>query len=87
MVLGNYKQAVAARSTDPDILRKSQDGGIVTQLFAYALDAGIIDGAIVAGQSDEPFKPNRWLQPPVRSSSQHVAPATPSLRTCHSSKR
>jgi len=57
MVLGNYKQAVAARSTDPDILRKSQDGGIVTQLFAYALDAGIIDGAIVAGQSDEPFKP------------------------------
>ncbi|MCQ1538329.1 coenzyme F420 hydrogenase subunit beta [Methanocalculus taiwanensis] len=57
MVLGNYKQVIAARSTDAEILRGSQDGGIVTQLFAYALDAGIIDGAIVAGPSDEPFKP------------------------------
>lgn len=57
MVLGNYKTAVSARSTDADILKYSQDGGIVTQLFAYALEEGIIDGAIVAGPGDEPFKP------------------------------
>src|SRR5512136_1019 len=55
--LGNYKSVVSARSTDKDILKGAQDGGIVTQLFAYALEAGIIDGAIVAGTSDEPWKP------------------------------
>ncbi|QYZ79448.1 coenzyme F420 hydrogenase subunit beta [Methanofollis formosanus] len=57
MVLGNYKSVVAARSTDNEILKGAQDGGIVTQLFAYALEEGIIDGAIVAGPSDEPWKP------------------------------
>ncbi len=55
--LGSYKSCVAARSTDKEILKGSQDGGIVTQMFAYALEAGIIDGAIVAGPSDEPWKP------------------------------
>jgi coenzyme F420 hydrogenase subunit beta len=60
MVLGNYKQCVSARATDRAILAGAQDGGIVTQLFAYALEAGIIDGAIVAGQGDEP-----WLPEPI----------------------
>ncbi len=57
MVLGQYKTAVSARATDPAILARAQDGGVVTQLFAYALEEGIIDGAIVAGQGDEPWKP------------------------------
>jgi len=55
--LGNYKSCVSARATDKEILKGAQDGGIVTQLFAYALETGIIDGAIVAGPSDEPWKP------------------------------
>jgi coenzyme F420 hydrogenase subunit beta len=57
MVLGKYKQVVSARSTDKEILKGAQDGGIVTQLFAYALEEGIIDGAIVAGPGSEPWKP------------------------------
>lgn len=57
MVLGNYKNCVSARAADPAILSASQDGGIVTQLFAFALEEGIIDGAVVAGQGDEPYKP------------------------------
>ncbi len=57
MVLGSYKTAICARAADQDILAKSQDGGIVTQLFAFALEEGIIDGAVVAGPGDEPFKP------------------------------
>ncbi|MBN2734955.1 MAG: coenzyme F420 hydrogenase subunit beta [Methanomicrobiaceae archaeon] len=57
MVLGNYKTAVSARAADAEILKCSQDGGIVTQLFAYALEEGIIDGAIVAGPGAEPWKP------------------------------
>lgn len=56
-VLGNYKSAISARSTDKDILKKAQDGGIITTLFAYALEEGIIDGAIVAGPGNEPWKP------------------------------
>ncbi len=56
-VLGNYKSAISARSTDKDILKMAQDGGIITTLFAYALEEGIIDGAIVAGPGDEPWKP------------------------------
>jgi len=59
--LGKYKLAVSARSTDKDILKKAQDGGIVTTLFAYALDNGIIDGAIVAGPSDEPWRPRPFV--------------------------
>jgi coenzyme F420 hydrogenase subunit beta len=55
--LGKYTNCVSARSTDKEILKKAQDGGIVTQLFAFALDAGIIDGAIVAGPGDEPWRP------------------------------
>jgi coenzyme F420 hydrogenase subunit beta len=57
MVLGNYKSVISARAADAEILKRSQDGGIVTQLFAYALEEGIIDGAIVAGPGDEPWKP------------------------------
>jgi len=57
MVLGNYKNCVCARSADPNILSRSQDGGIVTQLFAFALEEGIIDGAIVAGPGNEPYNP------------------------------
>ena len=55
--LGNYKSCVSARSTDKELLKYAQDGGIVTQLFAFALDEGIIDGAIVAGVGAEPWKP------------------------------
>jgi coenzyme F420 hydrogenase subunit beta len=50
--LGKYKSCVSARSTDKELLRHAQDGGIVTQLFAFALDEGIIDGAIVAANKE-----------------------------------
>ena len=50
--LGKYKSCVSARSTDKEILKYAQDGGIVTQLFGFALDEGIIDGAIVAATKE-----------------------------------
>jgi coenzyme F420 hydrogenase subunit beta len=59
--LGKYKSCVSARSTDKAILRRAQDGGIVTQLFKFALEEGIIDGAIVAGPSDEPWRPRPFI--------------------------
>jgi len=48
MPLGTYKEALSARSTDKKILDVSQDGGIVSALLCYALDEGIIEGAVVA---------------------------------------
>ena len=38
MVLGTYKEALSARSTEKKILDVSQDGGIVSALLCYALD-------------------------------------------------
>jgi len=35
-MLGKYKSCVAARSTSSEILKSSQDGGIITQMFVYA---------------------------------------------------
>ncbi len=57
MVLGTYKDIVTARATDKQIQNVSQDGGIVTALFTYALNEGIIEGAVVAGNTDTPWQP------------------------------
>ena len=57
MVLGTYKDIVTAIATDKQIQKVSQDGGIVTALFTYALDEGIIEGAVVAGNTDTPWQP------------------------------
>ncbi len=57
MVLGTYKEVVTARSTDKNIQKIAQDGGIVSALFCYALDEKIIDGAVVAGPGKEFWKP------------------------------
>ena len=50
--LGIYKSCISARSTDKELLKHAQDGGIVTQLFGFALEEGIIDGAIDAGTKE-----------------------------------
>lgn len=58
MVLGTYKQITMGKSTDKQIQKISQDGGIASALLCFALDEKIIDGAVVAGPSDEMWKPN-----------------------------
>lgn len=55
--LGKYITCVSARSTDKEVLKKAQDGGIATTLMIYALEQGIIDGTIVAGEGDRPWEP------------------------------
>ena len=59
--LGKYTACVSARSTDKEILKKSQDGGIATTLMVYALEQGIIDGAIVTGKGDRPWEPKPFV--------------------------
>ena len=72
MPLGTYKEALSARSTDKKILDVSQDGGIVSALLCYALDEGIIEGAVVAGTPDEDWRP---IPTVVTSSDEVIAAA------------
>ena len=71
MPLGTYKEALSARSTEQKILDVSQDGGIVSALLCYALDEGIIEGAVVAGAPDDDWRPT----PTVVTSSDEVIAA------------
>ena len=48
----------AARSTDPGVVGRAQDGGVVTEILRTAFEEGLIEGACVAGPSDE-----LWLKP------------------------
>jgi len=48
--IGFYRRIVAARTKDTEIERSCQSGGVVTTLLLYALDSGIIDGALVVGR-------------------------------------
>lgn len=57
MVLGTYKEALSARSSEKRIQDVAQDGGIVSALLCYALDEGIIEGAIVTGDPGDDWIP------------------------------
>jgi coenzyme F420 hydrogenase subunit beta len=59
--LGKYMTCVSARSTDKEILEKAQDGGIAATLLIYALEQGIVDGVIVAGKGELPWKPRPFI--------------------------
>jgi coenzyme F420 hydrogenase subunit beta len=50
---GIYRRLVVAQARDSEVLRVGQDGGVVTALLLFALERGIIDGAIVSGLSKE----------------------------------
>ena len=49
---GKYKTIISARATDKRILKKSQDGGIVSAAFIYGLENNLLDGVIVADKED-----------------------------------
>ena len=57
MPFGTYKEVMALKAKDAKISGVSQDGGVVTALLCYALDKGVIDGALVAGKGDTPWMP------------------------------
>ncbi len=50
--IGLYRRAMAARTKDAEVGRTCQNGGIVTTLLLYALDTGVIDGALVVGRDN-----------------------------------
>lgn len=58
---GVYKEVHVARSTDKRVLKRCQDGGVVTTLLISALQSGRIDSAVVSGFDD--VRP--WLPKPM----------------------
>ncbi|ABR56620.1 coenzyme F420 hydrogenase subunit beta [Methanococcus aeolicus] len=50
---GNYKSVISARIADKAVLKKVQDGGIVTAAFVYGLENNLLDGAVVASVGEE----------------------------------
>ena len=55
---GIYRRLVVAQATDERILKVRQDGGVATALLLFALEKGLIDGAVVSGTEPErPFYP------------------------------
>ena len=54
---GIFRRVVIAQTNDPKIKRVCQDGGVVTTLLVYALNEGLIDGAVLSGVDKiEPLK-------------------------------
>lgn len=50
--IGEYRRIMVARGCDPETMKGCQDGGVVTKLLLYALESGIIDGALVVGKDN-----------------------------------
>lgn len=66
---GPYRSKTLARATDERVLRGGQDGAAVTALLAWAMDAGELDGAVVAAPSEAV----PWLdEPKLVQSSQEL---------------
>ncbi len=56
--LGNHIGLYVGHASDAGIRRKSSSGGLVTALLLFALEQGIIDGAVVARmRQDNPLEP------------------------------
>lgn len=88
LVLGNFLRCYVGHSHDEGIRFESSSGGIVSQILAYALEKGLIDGALVVRMSaHRPLEPEPFIartQDDVFSASRSKycpVPGNVSLRT------
>lgn len=62
ILLGNYLNCYTGFASDRRVRYDSSSGGLVTQLLIFALDEGIIDGALVTRMSDDnPLEPQPFI--------------------------
>jgi len=60
--LGNFLGCYVGHSNDYDVRFNSASGGVVTQLLLFALEQGIIDGAVVTRmRADNPLMPESFI--------------------------
>ena len=59
---GNYVNCYIGHAADPSIRYKSASGGLVTALLIFAIEEGIIDGALITKMSDKnPLEPEVFI--------------------------
>ena len=62
ILIGNYLDCYIGHSTNYDIRYNSASGGLVTQLLIFALEEGLIDGALVTRMKKEnPLEPEPFI--------------------------
>ena len=62
ILIGNYLNCYTGHATDYNIRYNSASGGLVTQLLIFALEEGIIDGALVTRmKKDKPLEPEPFI--------------------------
>lgn len=62
ILIGNYLNCYFGHATDYDIRYNSASGGLVTQLLIFALEEGVIDGALVTRmKKDNPLEPEPFI--------------------------
>ena len=61
-LLGNYIACYTGHAADADIRYKSSSGGVVSALLIFALEKGLIDGALVTRMNPEkPLEPQPFI--------------------------
>ena len=62
ILIGNYLNCYVGHATDYNIRYNSASGGLITQLLIFALEEGIIDGALVTRmKKDKPLEPEPFI--------------------------
>lgn len=62
VLIGCYRNCYIGHSTDYDIQYNSASGGLITQLLIFALEEGIIDGALVTRmKKGSPLEPEPFI--------------------------
>jgi coenzyme F420 hydrogenase subunit beta len=61
-VVGDFVDCYVGHSEDEEVSSVCSSGGVVDQLLIYALEKGLIDGAVVAGtRKDRPLEPEPFI--------------------------
>lgn len=62
ILLGNYLDCYAGHATDNNIRSNSSSGGLITAILIFALEEGLIDGALVTKmKKDKPLEPEPFI--------------------------
>lgn len=60
--IGNYIEIYLGHSTDQEIRYSSSSGGLITQILIFALEKGLINGALVTRmKKDNPLEPEPFI--------------------------
>jgi coenzyme F420 hydrogenase subunit beta len=61
-IIGNFIGCYIGHSNNEDTLNDSTSGGVVTEMLVYALEKGLIDGALVVRmRKDKPLEPEPFV--------------------------